>query len=254
MQGLLLLLLQPVWAELNGSWASNLPVARFIEASSNRTGNTSHTSVNQSLKALPPIREVRAPPQVRHAVLEVPERHAMPPTWRQWRQWQWEELWASLSLMSMLKAFCMAGNILVQLSPYPQVQRWESTGDTGDSDAAPYVSIAFGGWQWCYYGIFAFTVTKRSGFLILVHSNCLGAVLGTYYSWAFYRNCKYDYALAGLQRYSSAVVMLVLFQLRLGHFRHLNGKFKAVRVRSRRRKINKNKKNSNKTNQQLNFE
>lgn len=212
MQGLLLILLQPVWAELNGSWASNLPVARFIEASSNRTGNI---SVNQTVvKVLPPIREVRAsPPQVRQAVLEV-RGHATPVSWE--RQSQWEELWASLSLMSMLKAFCMAGNILVQLSPYPQVQRWETMGDTGDSDAAPYVSIAFGGWQWCYYGIFAFTVTKRSGFLILVHSNCLGAVLGTYYSWAFYRNCKYDYALAGLQRYSSAVVMLVLFQLRLG--------------------------------------
>eukprot|EP00438_Fugacium_kawagutii_P007210 Skav217999 [mRNA] locus=scaffold2344:64129:66051:- [translate_table: standard] len=55
-------------------------------------------------------------------------------------------------------------------------------------------------------------VTKRSGFLILVHSNCLGAVLGTYYSVAFYRNCNQS-SLGGLQRYTSAVVMLVLFQL-----------------------------------------
>lgn len=124
-----------------------------------------------------------------------------------------EKLLAGITFMSMLKAFCMAGNILVQISPYPQVQRWEATGCTGDSDAAPYVSIAFGGWQWCYYGLFAFFVTKRSGFLILVHSNCLGAVLGTYYSIAFYRNCKHDHSLGGLQRYASAVIMLVLFQL-----------------------------------------
>ena len=142
-----------------------------------------------------------------------PEWH----TWHIWRIWPqlggFEKLLAGITFMSMLKACCMAGNILVQLSPYPQVTRWESTGCTGDSDAAPYVSIAFGGWQWCYYGLFAFFVTKRSGFLILVHSNCLGAVLGTYYSVAFYRNCNHDHSLGGLQRYTSAVVMLVLFQL-----------------------------------------
>merc|ERR1719484_505587 len=90
----------------------------------------------------------------------------------------------------VIKVLCMAGNVLVQVSPYPQVNRWESRGCTGEADAAPYVSIAFGGCQWCFYGMFAWIVTSRSGFLILVHSNCLGAVLGTYYVVAFLRNCR----------------------------------------------------------------
>eukprot|EP00438_Fugacium_kawagutii_P007211 Skav218000 [mRNA] locus=scaffold2344:67597:68439:- [translate_table: standard] len=54
------------------------------------------------------------------------------------------------------RVFSGCGSQVVQISPYPQVQRWEASGCTGDSDAAPYVSIAFGGWQWCYYGLFAF--------------------------------------------------------------------------------------------------
>mmetsp|Transcript_33236 Transcript_33236/g.79612 ORF Transcript_33236/g.79612 Transcript_33236/m.79612 type:complete len:718 (-) Transcript_33236:79-2232(-) len=146
--------------------------------------------------------------------------HLRGPEWHTWhvsRMWprlgRLEKLIAGITFMSMLKALCMAGNILVQISPYHQVQRWEEDRCTGDADAAPYVSIAFGGWQWCYYGLFAFFVTKRSGFLILVHSNCLGAVLGTYYSITFYRNCKHDNSLGGLYRYMSAVIMLVLFQL-----------------------------------------
>jgi len=146
--------------------------------------------------------------------------HLRGPEWHTWhvsRMWprlgRLEKFIAGITFMSMLKALCMAGNILVQISPYHQVQRWEEERCTGDADAAPYVSIAFGGWQWCYYGLFAFFVTKRSGFLILVHSNCLGAVLGTYYSITFYRNCKHDNSLGGLYRYMSAVIMLVLFQL-----------------------------------------
>lgn len=120
---------------------------------------------------------------------------------------------AGISFMTMIKSFCMAGNILVQVSPYPQVKRWESRRDTGEADAAPYLSIAFGGWQWCYYGVFAFFLTRRHGFLILVHSNCLGAILGTYYSAAFYRNCQHDDALQGFYRYAIAAIALVMLQV-----------------------------------------
>jgi len=74
------------------------------------------------------------------------------------------------------------------------------------------VSIAFGGWQWCYYGLFAWWVTGRSGFLILFHSNCLGAVLGTYYTFTFYKHCKDKAIVASMKTYLSAVATLVLFQ------------------------------------------
>lgn len=128
--------------------------------------------------------------------------------------WTWaRHLLAGLSFATAVKAMCMAGNVLVQLSPYPQVQRWEQRKDTGEADAAPYVSIAFGGWQWCYYGFFAYLETQRSGFLILVHSNCLGALLGTYYTMAFYRHCQCQGATRMFYRYLSAVASLALFQV-----------------------------------------
>jgi len=124
-----------------------------------------------------------------------------------------DRLLAGITFATMVKALCMAGNVLVQISPYPQVQRWELRGSTGEADAAPYVSICFGGWQWCYYGLFAFLITKRSGFLVLVHSNVLGAVLGTYYTVAFYRNCKNDLARQSLQKYLTAVSTLIFLQV-----------------------------------------
>merc|ERR1719433_2231930 len=116
---------------------------------------------------------------------------------------------ASFNFASCVKALCMAGNVLVQVSPFPQVKRWEVRGCTGEADAAPYVSICFGGWQWCFYGLFAWLLTKRSGFLILVHSNCLGAVLGSYYAVTFFQNCRCQKARGTLQTYASAIAALV---------------------------------------------
>mmetsp|Transcript_62233 Transcript_62233/g.181750 ORF Transcript_62233/g.181750 Transcript_62233/m.181750 type:complete len:443 (-) Transcript_62233:90-1418(-) len=141
---------------------------------------------------------------------------APPSTWRIWLEFyspQLARLLTGLSFAGLIKLLCMAGNVLVQVSPYPQVQRWERRGCTGDADAAPYVSIAFGGWQWCFYGAFAYLVTRRSGFLILVHSNCLGAVLGTYYTAAFHKNCRHQRSLNSLNWYLSAVSALALLQM-----------------------------------------
>jgi uncharacterized protein with PQ loop repeat len=126
--------------------------------------------------------------------------------------------WVSVMLQGLtfgavVKALCMAGNVLVQVSPYPQVVRWEKRGCTGEVDAAPYVAIAFAGFQWCFYGAFAFLLTQRSGFLILVQSNCLGALLGSYYSLTFYKNCRNEEALSSFHRYLSAVGTLVAFQI-----------------------------------------
>jgi len=112
----------------------------------------------------------------------------------------------------VVKALCMAGNVLVQISPYPQVKKWSHRGDTGETDSAPYLAICFGGWQWCFYGTFAWLVTGQSGFLILVHSNCLGALLGTYYLVVFYKNCRYDISRSGLQKYLTGIAALMIFQ------------------------------------------
>jgi len=127
-------------------------------------------------------------------------------------QWLWQ-LITGLTLAMVVKAFCIVGNILVQISPMPQVVRWDARKCTGEADAAPYVSIAFGGCQWCFYGMFAWLVTQRSGFLILVQSNILGAILGTYYLRTFYVNCRSEVSLASLQKYLSAVTSLALLQV-----------------------------------------
>mmetsp|Transcript_46434 Transcript_46434/g.85036 ORF Transcript_46434/g.85036 Transcript_46434/m.85036 type:complete len:819 (-) Transcript_46434:146-2602(-) len=132
-----------------------------------------------------------------------------------WLSSNMAEVWQilqGLTFAMVVKALCMAGNVLVQVSPYPQVKRWENRGCTGEADPAPYVSIAFGGWQWCFYGMFAYLLTRRSGFLILVHSNFLGALLGTYYTVAFCRYCQDEAAKQNLQRYLSAVGGLALLQ------------------------------------------
>lgn len=119
---------------------------------------------------------------------------------------------AGLTFAVVVKALCMASNVLVQISPLPQAFRWQNRGCTGEANPAPYVSIMFGGWQWCYYGVFAYLITKRSGFLILVHSNFLGAAFGTYYTYTFYKNCKDVASVINLERYLNGVVGVVLFQ------------------------------------------
>merc|ERR1719454_1150593 len=141
----------------------------------------------------------------------------MPPT-NSWStpQYYWYQAYgmlAGLTFAMFIKALCVAGNVMVQVSPFPSVRRWDLRGCTGEADAAPYVSIAFGGCQWCFYGTFAWVVTARSGFLILVHSNILGAILGTYYVATFFRNCRNEDNLRTLQKYLSAVSALALLQM-----------------------------------------
>jgi len=128
-------------------------------------------------------------------------------------QWAWHLFTGGLSFAMVVKALCILGNVLVQISPFPQVMRWDLRKCTGEADAAPYVSIAFGGCQWCFYGMFAWLVTNRSGFLILVQSNFLGAILGTYYVRTFYCNCRNEVSLASLQKYLSGVTSLALLQV-----------------------------------------
>lgn len=146
----------------------------------------------------------------------LPEQFTAPAA--SWSSSQWtilrvSSMIAGVTFAMLIKALCFAGNVMVCLSPFPQAMRWKCRKCTGEADAAPYVSIAFGGSQWCFYGLFAWYVTSKTGFLILVYSNCLGAVLGTYYTMTFYKNCRNEASLDSLQKYLSAVTALVCLQV-----------------------------------------
>jgi uncharacterized protein with PQ loop repeat len=112
----------------------------------------------------------------------------------------------SLSTAFVVKTLCMMCNIFYQASPLPLINQFNLKGDTGGADLAPFIAVAYGGWQWCFYGLFAYIVTSKNGFLVLVYSNVVGATLGLYYVYAFTLNCnnvamlqrsrKYYYVLA----------------------------------------------------------
>jgi len=125
----------------------------------------------------------------------------------------WTALIHSAGFLLFIKGACMISNVVFQVSPLPQVQQWISQSNTGEADAGPFLAIALGGWQWCFYGVFAWLVTQRSGFLILVHSNFLGALLGTYYALTFKQHCRNACALDSLWLYGRAAFCLVVFQL-----------------------------------------
>lgn len=119
----------------------------------------------------------------------------------------------TLSFAFVVKTACMLSNIIFSMSPIPQVRQFSKAGDTGPIDAAPFVSILYGGGQWCFYGLFAYLVTKKSGFLVLVYSNVLGAVLGVYYVWGFRINCRDKFAQHRLKKYGQAAAMSVSLQV-----------------------------------------
>jgi len=94
------------------------------------------------------------------------------------------------SVMLVVKTLCIISSVLAQLSPIPQVRQFHKLKDTGEVDAAPYVSIMFGGLQWSFYGAFALVVTGNPDAMVLVYSNMVGAFLGFYYLHGFLANCK----------------------------------------------------------------
>eukprot|EP00746_Dinoflagellata_sp_MGD_P016730 gnl/MRDRNA2_/MRDRNA2_137953_c0_seq1.p1 gnl/MRDRNA2_/MRDRNA2_137953_c0~~gnl/MRDRNA2_/MRDRNA2_137953_c0_seq1.p1 ORF type:complete len:426 (+),score=57.13 gnl/MRDRNA2_/MRDRNA2_137953_c0_seq1:165-1442(+) len=118
-----------------------------------------------------------------------------------------------LSFAVLIKVACMLSNVMFQVSPLPMVKQFQSKQDTGDTDAAPFVAIAFGGCQWCFYGAFAYLVTGKSGFLVLVYSNCLGGLLGVYYVYVFQLHCTRVSQITGLTVYFRIVSLLVLLQI-----------------------------------------
>lgn len=119
----------------------------------------------------------------------------------------------TVSTALIVKTLCMVMNVIFQVSPFPTVKEFYARGDTGQADAAPYMSIFFGGCQWCFYGMYAFIVTEKSGFLVLVYSNFLGAILGAVYTYGYWQNCQDFSAVQRLYKYFGVVVVLVLMQV-----------------------------------------
>lgn len=107
----------------------------------------------------------------------------------------------TLSFAFVIKALCMVSNVAFQMSPMPLVKTWKESEDTGEADAAPFVSVAYTGSQWCFYGIFAYIVTAKSGFLVLVYSNIFGATFGCYYVYTFACICQSQMAQKQLTLY-----------------------------------------------------
>lgn len=131
--------------------------------------------------------------------------------------------WSFIRFAFVIKALCMACNVFYQASPIPLINEFKAKGDTGDADLAPFLAQTYSGWQWCFYGFFAYVVTNKSGFLVLVYSNVVGATLGLYYVYAFNMLCtnpamhqrklKY-YAVIGCLVAIQAIAIMVLEPVR----------------------------------------
>ena len=86
-----------------------------------------------------------------------------------------------------LRIAATASNILLQLSPLRLVTEVRLAKSTLSYSAFPLVALTACGYQWSFYGYFAYTATDNVGFLFLVHANVLALVLGLYYLWVFHQ-------------------------------------------------------------------
>jgi hypothetical protein len=91
-----------------------------------------------------------------------------------------DETWM-INFEFVIKILAITSNIILQLSPLKPV----TTGTA--MSPIPLLAIAACGYQWSFYGYFAYTVTGNVGFLFLIHSNILGLILGMYYIWIYSR-------------------------------------------------------------------
>jgi len=103
-------------------------------------------------------------------------------------------------------------NIIMHISPFPIVSNFKSQETTGDADSAPFIGIAYCSSQSSFYGIFAFFVTNRSGFLVLAYSNVVGVTMGVYYVFTFLRNCRNEEIQRLTAMYLKGAAFLVTMQ------------------------------------------
>merc|ERR1719498_2183194 len=103
---------------------------------------------------------------------------------------QWLRL---LSFSFLLKAAAIMSSVVLTLSPLRAIWRIQQERDTLTYAPYCFFCVAVCGLQWCAYGTFAFLVTSNYGFLILVYSNVLGVVMGTYYVYTYWCNMTDKY-------------------------------------------------------------
>merc|ERR1719379_745062 len=126
---------------------------------------------------------------------------------------QWLRL---LSFSFLLKAAAIMSSVVLTLSPLRAIWRIQQERDTLTYAPYCFFCVAVCGLQWCAYGTFAFLVTSNYGFLILVYSNVLGVVMGTFYVYTYWcnMNCKLRkkqfmdccYAAAAIYAFEATVV------------------------------------------------
>merc|ERR1719271_1694787 len=95
-----------------------------------------------------------------------------------------------LSFSFLLKAGAICSSVMLTLSPLRAVWKMQDAGSTLAYPPFTFFCVAACGLQWCMYGTFAFLVTNNYGFLILVYSNVLGVIMGTYYCYTYYKCIK----------------------------------------------------------------
>jgi hypothetical protein len=122
-------------------------------------------------------------------------------------------LFQSITCFMVLKVACMTSNLFFQVSPYSLVKKWITEESTGQADPAPIVAICFGCCQWNFYGTFAWYVTGKTGFLVIVYANAIGMFLGAFYVTSFQRHCKSVTALTKLHFYYKVISCLITVQI-----------------------------------------
>merc|ERR1719271_1553821 len=95
-----------------------------------------------------------------------------------------------LSFSFLLKAGAICSSVMLTLSPLRAVWRMQETKSTLNFPPYTFFCVAACGLQWCAYGSFAFLVTNNYGFLILVYSNILGVIMGSFYCYTYYSNIR----------------------------------------------------------------
>lgn len=118
----------------------------------------------------------------------------------------------TISFTLIIKCIAVLSNVAMHLSPFPLVKEIKSAGATGDKDSAPFVSIAYCSSQSAFYGLYAYWVTSRSGFLVLCYSNVVGITMGMYYVVTFVGYCKDANIMALTQKYLKAAAFLISIQ------------------------------------------
>jgi solute carrier family 50 protein (sugar transporter) len=90
---------------------------------------------------------------------------------------------------TFLKIMGTVSNIVLQLSPLRIVTDMRMKKSVLGLSPAPLIALTACGYQWSFYGYFAYITTDNIGFLTLVYANILGLVLGMYYLITFTVYC-----------------------------------------------------------------